>query len=72
MAFEAFESSLKTLEMLNGLASTLFRARPVILYTFISRFSPNSHGFLTITPTRLFTPAGSLQFPFFLSEFFFT
>ncbi|TMW81747.1 hypothetical protein EJD97_008031 [Solanum chilense] len=61
MAFEAFESSLKTLEMLNGFASTLFRARPVTLYTFISRFSPNSHGFLTITPTRLFTPAARLR-----------
>ncbi|KAL3344951.1 hypothetical protein AABB24_024079 [Solanum stoloniferum] len=44
-----------------GLAPTLFRARPVCLYTSIPRFSPNSHGFLTITPTRLFIPAASLR-----------
>uniref|UniRef100_M1BW74 Nucleic acid binding protein n=1 Tax=Solanum tuberosum TaxID=4113 RepID=M1BW74_SOLTU len=47
--------------MLIGLAATLIRAPPVTLYTFISRFSPNSHGFLTITPTRLFITAASLR-----------
>lgn len=42
------------------LAPTLFRAPPPItLYTFISRFSLNNHGFLSTT--RLFIPAASLK-----------
>lgn len=41
------------------LAPTLFRAPPITLYTFISRFSLNNHGFLSTT--RLFIPAASLK-----------